>query len=443
MSIIATPLGWIMKLCYALVKNYGIALLLFTIITRLIIFPLSVKQQKSSAKTAMLNPELQKLKKKYGNNKEKLQEEQMKLYAQAGVNPMASCLPMIVTMVILFALIPVVYGPLTYVSNADKDSITKSNNLISNLYTVSKEVDKNDKSIEKLLDKCKEDTDSDEEAYKLLRKKITDKDKYSDSYKIGESQMDDVMEAIKLHNDIDTFVLNEDYFSGKLIKDRPELMTFIFTEKEDGKFKDVLPSDVADEAEKFNYNVFGLFLGKIPTMKDASFLIPVISCLLQLISMFVSQHYTKKNNPDTAKMMGSMNLMLITLPLFSLWITFSYPAGLGLYWCYSSLIGLLQTIVLNKFYTPEHVAELIERDDAKKKARGKQSFMQKMAEAQMIQAGKDPEEIRKAVAEKNGEEYEAPKKKSKNELKEEQRKKLNEARKRMAEKYGDEYDEKD
>lgn len=115
MGIIATPLGWIMKGCYFVCKNYGIALLLFTILTRLIVFPLNVKQQKSTARMTMLQPELEKIKKKYAKNQQKMQEEQMNLYAKAGVNPMASCLPMVITMVILFALIPVIYGPLTYV----------------------------------------------------------------------------------------------------------------------------------------------------------------------------------------------------------------------------------------------------------------------------------------------------------------------------------------
>ena len=64
MSIIAIPLGWIMKGLYYVVKNYGIALLLFTFVTRLIVFPLAIKQQKSTAKMALLTPELEKIKKK-------------------------------------------------------------------------------------------------------------------------------------------------------------------------------------------------------------------------------------------------------------------------------------------------------------------------------------------------------------------------------------------
>ncbi|MGN0594231.1 MAG: YidC/Oxa1 family membrane protein insertase [Hominimerdicola sp.] len=65
MNIIAAPLGWIMKGCYYLVQNYGLALLMFTILVKLITFPLQVKQEKNMAKTQLLAPELEKLKKKY------------------------------------------------------------------------------------------------------------------------------------------------------------------------------------------------------------------------------------------------------------------------------------------------------------------------------------------------------------------------------------------
>ena len=449
MSIIATPLGWIMKLCYHLVKNYGVALLLFTIITRAILFPLNIKQQKNQAKQGMLKPELEKLQRKYGKNKEKFQEEQMKLFTKAGINPMAGCLPMLLSMVILFALIPVVYGPITYVTDADKAEIEQSNTMISSLYTVSTEVKENDGSLEKLIKKCSEDTSSDEEVYKNLRKKLTGK-KYKNTSKLKESAMDDVMSAIKKHNDIDKFILNEDYFSANLIQSRPELMTFVFIEKEQvngvGKYADILPDTVYDAAKDFDYSFFGLFLGKIPTFKDLSCIIPLISFALQIVTTFVSQHFSKKNNPEMAQQMGSMSIMMIAMSVFSLWITFKYPAGLGLYWCYSSLLGVAQIIILNKIYTPERMAVMIEKENARnknKKKNGKKTFMEKMEEAQMMQSGTDPEEIKKVIAEGRGEEYVPQKKKSQRELKDEQRKKLNDARKRMAEKYGDEYNEDD
>ena len=100
---------------------------------------------------------------------------------------------------------------------------------------------------------------------------------------------------------------------------------------------------------------------------------------------------------------------------------------------------MITGIFLNKIYTPEHVAELVQKDIAKQKKSGKPTLMERMAEAQMIKEGKDPKEIRKALS--DDDDYEEPKKLSKQELRDEQRRKLNEARRRMAEKYGDDYDD--
>ncbi len=457
MGIIATPLGWIMKGCYFVVKNYGIALLLFTILTRLITFPLQIKQQKSSARMAMLQPELEKLKKKYGKNQQKLQEEQMNLYAKAGVNPMASCLPMLITMVILFALIPVIYGPLTYVSNLNKDDVQENDLMIQGIYYYADEVKDNKtyNTFEKLINKYEEDykednadaTDEEAEAYAYdtLEKKFKSKKSYPAAAKAKVNTSDNVenvIEAIKLHNDIDKFILDESYFSTNLIKSRPELMTFVFTREADGKYADVLEivnKDIRNFAEDFHYEIFGISLGTIPSWKSVTCIIPILCFVLQLLVTLVSQHFAKKNNPAAANMGGGMKAMMYIMPLFSLWIAFTYPLGLGLYWCYSSIFALGQTIVLNKIYTPEHVAELVQKDIAKQKKSGKPTLMERMAEAQMIKEGKDPNEIRRALS--DDEDYEEPKKLSKQELRDEQRRKLNEARRRMAEKYGDEYDD--
>ncbi|MBQ8967373.1 membrane protein insertase YidC [Ruminococcus sp.] len=434
-NIIAIPLGWIMKGCYYVFKNYGVALLVFTFITRLLVFPMNIKQQKSTARMSMLKPKLEQLEKKYGKNKQKLQEEQMALYSEAGVNPMASCLPMLVMMIILFAMIPVIYGPLTYVSNLDKDDVKASNQMIKQVHIVSAEVKDNKTTLAELIEGYEADG---KDPYEELEKLFEDEDKYPKSAKSFDKEggMDNIMEVIKLHNDIDTFITNDKYFAQNLIEGRPELMTFVFAQdKSAGDYSDVLEvisKDVKTFSEDFNYSMFGIYLGTTPSWKDnkISCLVPVLSFLLQLLVTIVSQHYQKKNNPDMAKMTGSTTAMLYFMPVFSLWITFKYPIGLGMYWCFSSLFSLFQTIVLNKIYTPEHVAELVQQDIAKQKASGKQTLMQKMAEAQLVAAGKDPAEIRKQAG---GDDYEEPKKKSKNEIKQEQRQKINEARKRAAE----------
>jgi YidC/Oxa1 family membrane protein insertase len=423
-----------MKGCYHIFNNYGIALLVFTLITKVIVFPLSVKQEKSTASIAMLKPKMDELEKKYGKNKQKLQEEQMALYSETGVNPMASCLPMLVMMLILFAMIPVIYGPLTYVSNLEKDDVKASNQMIKQIHIVSAEVKDHDTTLEELIAGYEAEG---KDPYDELEKLFKDDEEYPKSAKSfkKESGIDNVIDAIKLHNDIDQFVLNDKFFSQNLIEGRPELMTFVFTQDNNGKYSDVLSvvsNDVEDFSKDFNYEFMGIYLGTTPSWKDnkVSCLVPLISFLLNLLTTFINQYYTKKNNPAAAKMTGSSMAMLYFMPFFSLWITFKYPIGLGIYWCFSSLFSIIQIIILKKIYTPEHVAELVEKDMAKKKTSGKQNLMQRMAEAQLVAAGKDPAEIRKQAG---GSDYEEPKKKSKNEIKQEQRKKINEARAKAAE----------
>ncbi len=124
MGFLATPLGWIMWLIYQIVPNFTIALLIFTFVTRAAMFPFSIKQQKNTAKMAAFRPKLERINKMYANNKQKQQEETMKLYEQEGYNPMSGCLPSLIPIVIMFGLIDVIYKPLTYIAQLSADTIT-------------------------------------------------------------------------------------------------------------------------------------------------------------------------------------------------------------------------------------------------------------------------------------------------------------------------------
>ena len=453
-SLFATPLGWLMKGCYKLIGNYGLALLLFTFITRVLMLPLSIKQQKSTARMSMLAPELEKLKKKYAKNQQKLNEETMALYQREGVNPMASCLPLLISMLILFSMIPVIYGPLTYVSNLDKDSIEKSNNTISEIAVISKDMNAAGTSMAQLLEENGGDynkvkaivTDSENKDYKNTYKLIGyDSDTKQSEKDDKEKIWNEIVEIFKKHPDIDKFVSNGKYISQSLVISRPELTTFDFVDesKEDAKYQDILPADVAQYAKDFKYEFFGLSLGEIPTFKSALAIIPILSFILQIAVTLVSTHFSKKNGSNA--MGGGFKAMMLILPLFSLWIAFEYPAGLGLYWIYSSFFALIQTVFLNIIYNPEHVKELVQKDIEKQKERrksGKKSFMERAIEMQNEQRGISPAKSADDTSDDDDDDDDDSEKKlSKKELREIQRKKLNEARKRMAEKYGDEYTE--
>jgi len=182
-----------------------------------------------------------------------------------------------------------------------------------------------------------------------------------------------------------------------------------------------------DKVDSFNNSLFGLIdLGVTPTIHPevwnasavALLMIPIASGVFQLILTVYMQIRQHKDNPEAAKMMGGMNLMLYIMPVFSVWIAFGFPAGVGFYWTLSSIFSLIQTIILNNYMTPERVDAMVEKEKEKAKNK-KPGFMQKMMEQQQ-------EAVRKASSDM-----------SKSELNEYQRQLINEARKRMADKYGD------
>jgi len=124
MGFLAVILGPIIRFIYGIFPNFAVTMIVFTIFVRLVQFPLAINQQKSMAKMSVFQPEMQRIQEKYKNNQEKQQEELMKLQQEYGFNPMAGCLPMIVTMIVLFGVIEVVYRPVQYILGIPKDVIT-------------------------------------------------------------------------------------------------------------------------------------------------------------------------------------------------------------------------------------------------------------------------------------------------------------------------------
>lgn len=110
-------MGWLtnimaqfLELINSFVGNYGLSIIIFTILIKLLMYPLSAKQSRSMKEMQEIQPELQKIQEKYKDNKEKQTEEMTKLYQEKGVNPAAGCLPMIITMIIIFPLYRAIYG---------------------------------------------------------------------------------------------------------------------------------------------------------------------------------------------------------------------------------------------------------------------------------------------------------------------------------------------
>lgn len=125
------PLGWVMWLLYTIIPVYGIALLLFTMITRAALVPIAIKQQKSMVKMQLYQPRIAEIQKKYANNREKMSEEMSKLYEEEGYNPMMGCLPMLIQLPIILGLYDVIQRPLTHLLHISGDVITKATDIAS------------------------------------------------------------------------------------------------------------------------------------------------------------------------------------------------------------------------------------------------------------------------------------------------------------------------
>lgn len=122
-NLIATPLGYIMWACYSLVKNYGITIILFTLATKIIMFPLSLYIQKNSIAMVKINPKINEIKMKFAGDKERIADEQMKIYEQEGYNPLIGTVPTLIQIPIIFGLIDVIYKPMRHLLHMNKEII--------------------------------------------------------------------------------------------------------------------------------------------------------------------------------------------------------------------------------------------------------------------------------------------------------------------------------
>lgn len=384
-EIIGFPLGLIMWLMYKITHNYAWSIIFFTLITKILLFPLSVKQQKSAAAMSAFQPKLEKLKKQYANNQQKLQEEQMKLYSEEGINPMASCLPLFIQFPILYGIFDVVYRPISHIIRANKDVIEQAKKICQNIFT-------------------------------------------ADGGTVPA------------------------YFTA-----RPEIYIVKEIQNNPAAFAEMNNPEFVNSVSEFNNKLFGIVdLGDIPTIHPEVWntaavillMIPILSGVIQLFMTIYNQIRSKKMNPDAPNMAG-MNVMFYVMPLFSVWIAFKYPAGIGFYWTMSSLFSCIQSVILYKIYTPEYVASLVEKDKQKRKKKSRPGIMeryQKLMEEQMAQqnggsAAQKPKSGAVTAGVNSDEEPEV--KISKSKQKEYERMLIREARRRQAEKYGEEFIDED
>lgn len=130
MASISSLFGYVLNFIYNLVHNYGLAIILFSILLKLILLPLSIKQQKTMKKTAKIQEKVKEIQDKYKNDQNKMNQEMMDLYKKEKLNPFSGCLTSIIQIILLFAMFGLVRNPLTYMKKIDNTTIENYKNEI-------------------------------------------------------------------------------------------------------------------------------------------------------------------------------------------------------------------------------------------------------------------------------------------------------------------------
>ena len=119
LGVIAEPLGWLLSFLYGFINNYGITIIIFTIIVKMCLYPLYIKQTKSMARMSEVQPKMLALQRKYATDKETVNIKMAELYKEEKFNPMGGCLPMLIQMPIIMGLFALLRQPMEYMTNDD------------------------------------------------------------------------------------------------------------------------------------------------------------------------------------------------------------------------------------------------------------------------------------------------------------------------------------
>ena len=287
---IVMALGWIIKTIYDLVQNYGVAIILFTIVVKLLLLPLNIKSQKAMKKQQKIQPIVAELQKKYANDQQKLQQEMMKVYKENNVSMAGGCLPMLIQMPILVALYQAIQKPLTYMFNVPYKNIPSD--------VVNKVVELAEKAGEKV-------TGNAEQFVSQLMS--------IDQIKISSW-------AGQVEGTLHEWYINFNFLGLDLSKKPQNAIAYL--------------SD-----PMANLSVVLLLL--IP-------ILAIVSSFLQSKITMKQSGQDKNSGTDQAQSMNAM--MKWMMPIMSGYFALILPAGIGLYWIVSGVVQIIQQLALNYYF---------------------------------------------------------------------------------------------
>ena len=312
---ILTPFSWLLQLFYDLTGSYGFALILFAVVVKLILFPFSLKGKKSMIQMNMLQGKMQQIQRKYANDKQRQNLEIQKLYEKEKVNPMGGCLWSLLPIFILLPLYAIIRQPMKYMMGLDETQITTLIDVLNQYAATAIHPSKN-------------------VYYQLIASNV-------------------------LFENFDAVVAN------------PAVAAF------------------ADNLKQLDFSFLGLALSTVPTWKIwagpfnwntiGTFLIPIVSActglLFSIISMRTNQ--LNKNQPESDQAKSTSRTMMIMSPVISLWVGYSMPAAMSIYWVSNNVLSLGQELLAGKILKKDYEAaaaaraeqERLEKEEEKQRRR--------------------------------------------------------------------------
>ncbi len=287
MGIILTPFSWILLFFYNFFQSYGVALILFALLVKIILFPLSIKGKKSMIQMNLLSGKMQQLQKQYGKDRERYNQEVQKLYAREKVNPMGGCLWSLLPLAILIPLYWIIREPVTYLMNVPASMIATISEVTGIANTG---------------------------AYPQIAM----------AEALGNPDV--LAKAQQALGDAGAGLFALDFsFLGINLAAIPKWNFW---------------------ANGFGWESIGLFL------------LPIVSAAISFLSMQISMKTNQINTNATQDEMSARTnrSMMIMMPLMSLWIGFTVPAGLSVYWIAQYIITIGQELLSGKMLKKDYEA---------------------------------------------------------------------------------------
>lgn len=299
MGFISELFGYVLNALYNLISNYGIAIIIFSVLLRLILIPITIKQQKTMKKSNEMQQEMKSIQAKYKNNPEKLNQETMDLYKREGLNPFSGCFTAILQLIIILSVFWLVSQPLTYMKRVQNSEIYKE-------YKTAVEADTSKSSYKEIaiINKASED-------YQNI---------------INELQNENVENREELENkkaQLEELRINMEFLGLDLSK---------------------VPTQ--------SLNDWKVYI--IPVLY-------VITSFISIRITTKTQISKSKNGEEKAPELESMEQMnksmSYMMPIMSISIAVIAPLGLALYWLVSNILMIVERLVINKFMSSKEEKE--------------------------------------------------------------------------------------